>query len=125
MKVEIPAKTVEISRCYHECPHFGLEGGPSPTMICNHPRWNDKGPYAGCIISHPECDNGFPQMCPLYKENGIQPPPIIPKKKYTTEDEDNTLSCAELMDITFSRMVDEQIVNALIQHTENINNHGA
>ena len=25
------------------------------------------------IISHPECDDGFPDECPLLKENGILP----------------------------------------------------
>jgi hypothetical protein len=58
--------TKEISRCYHECPHFGLDGGPSPTMICNHPSFTG---YEGCIISHPDCDEGFPKACPLLQEN--------------------------------------------------------
>jgi hypothetical protein len=58
--------TKEISRCYHECPYFGLDGGPSPTMICNHPSFSR---YEGCIISHPDCDEGFPKACPLLPEN--------------------------------------------------------
>jgi len=67
MKVKIPERTVEITRCYHECPFFGLEGGPGPMMCCQHPYFDDKDPYAGCIISHPECDEGFPKKCPLMK----------------------------------------------------------
>lgn len=65
MKITIPAKTIEISRCYHECPYFSLDGGPSPTMYCGHPFWKDKGAYAGAIIRHPVCDEGFPSACPL------------------------------------------------------------
>ena len=60
--------TRKITRCYHECPYFGLDGGPGPAMVCNHPSFNDE-PYAGCIISHPDCDDGFPDKCPLLKEN--------------------------------------------------------
>jgi len=52
----------EIERCFHECPYFELDGN---AMVCGHPYWNDKGAYAGCIITHPECDNGFPEKCPL------------------------------------------------------------
>ena len=66
IKVTIVIET-EIERCYHECPYFQLDGGPGPIMICGHPYFNDKGAYAGCIISHPDCDNGFPKECPLLK----------------------------------------------------------
>ena len=54
----------KIDRCYHECPYFGIDGGPGPVMVCNHPNAEDNG----LIISHPECDNGFPLRCPLLKE---------------------------------------------------------
>ena len=67
IKVIIPTKEYEIERCYHECPHFGIDGGPGPVMVCQHPFFNGKG-YEGCIISHPECDEGFPKDCPLLKE---------------------------------------------------------
>lgn len=56
--------TKEISRCYHECPYFNLEGGPGPVMVCGHPE--AKSPY---IVSHPECDTGFPKECPLLMED--------------------------------------------------------
>jgi hypothetical protein len=61
--------TKDISKCYHECPHFGLDGGPSPAMICEHPYFDNKDCYAGMIISHPQCTEGFPPKCPLLKEN--------------------------------------------------------
>ena len=63
MKITIPEKTVEINRCYHECPYFGTEGGPGPVMVCNHPK--NKTMEEAYIISHPECDDGFPDECPL------------------------------------------------------------
>jgi len=63
IQVEIPAQTKEIGRCYQECPHFGLEGGPGPVMVCGHP----DAPLTGYIISHPDCDRGFPKECPLTK----------------------------------------------------------
>lgn len=57
----------EISRCYHECPYFELDGGPGPVMMCGHP--SVRGSYAtAAIINHPQCDNGFPEKCPLLKE---------------------------------------------------------
>ena len=60
--------TKEINRCYHECPYFELEGGPGPVMICGHPDAPEvpSGGWKGWgVISHPDCDNGFPQKCPL------------------------------------------------------------
>ena len=53
----------EINRCYSECPYFGVEGGPGPIMVCNHPKADNL-----YIISHPECDSGFPDQCPLKLE---------------------------------------------------------
>lgn len=53
--------TKDISKCYQECPHFELDGGPGPVMYCGHP----DAPDSGYIISHPECDTGFPKKCPL------------------------------------------------------------
>jgi hypothetical protein len=50
-----------IKKCYHECPHFELDGGPGPVMTCSHP----DAPNSGYIISHPDCDNGFPKKCPV------------------------------------------------------------
>ena len=58
------AKTKDISKCYQECPYFGLEGGPGPVMVCKHPKAED----GGYIISHPQCDTGFPKKCPIVKE---------------------------------------------------------
>lgn len=54
--------TKVIEHCYHECPHFGLEGGPGPIMVCKHPEAEDNG----LIISHPDCDIGYPEKCPLF-----------------------------------------------------------
>jgi hypothetical protein len=51
----------DITRCYHECPFFSTEGGPSPVMVCEHP----DAPDEGVIISHPKCREGFPDKCPL------------------------------------------------------------
>jgi hypothetical protein len=53
-----------IRRCYHECPHFSLDGGPSSVMYCVDPSFAGRG-YDAFIISHPECDEGFPRKCPL------------------------------------------------------------
>lgn len=50
-----------ITRCFHECPYFDLDGGPGPMMVCTHP----DAPDRGYIISHPYCDEGFPNKCPL------------------------------------------------------------
>ena len=67
IEVTIPAKTVKISRCYHECPYFRLDGGPGPVMYCGHPVF-DGAPYGeAMIINHPDCDTGFPKKCPLLK----------------------------------------------------------
>lgn len=66
--VTVPAKQITISRCYHECPFFRLDGGPGPVMYCDHPSLRGKGMEAQFIISHPDCDNGFPKGCPLTKE---------------------------------------------------------
>ena len=63
MKVNAIIKQ-EISRCYHSRHYFTLEGGPSPIMVCKHP----KAPDQGYIISHPDCDTGFPKQCPLRNE---------------------------------------------------------
>lgn len=69
MKVTIPTKTIEIKKCYHECPYFALDGGPGPVMFCDHPDIDtSKNTYAGFFISHPECDEGFPKECPLRKD---------------------------------------------------------
>jgi hypothetical protein len=111
MKVTIPQQTKEITQCYHECPFFGLEGGPSPTMCCQHPYWNNKGAYAGCIISHPECDNGFPPQCPLFQENGMIPPEIPIKKSYVTAEEVDSLPLEELIRLEMDRMLLDQLLN--------------
>jgi len=58
-------QSVKITRCC-DCLYFGIDGGPSSTMVCNHP----SAPEGGYIISHPECDNGFPPKCPLIKKKG-------------------------------------------------------
>ena len=63
-----------IERCYHDCPHFYLDGGPGPVMACGHPdteaRYEKLKNLAEIyIISHPNCDNGFPERCPLLPEN--------------------------------------------------------
>jgi|AntAceMinimDraft_18_1070375.scaffolds.fasta_scaffold04883_5 hypothetical protein len=68
LQVVIPSKTVTITKCFHECPYFSTEGGPSPIMVCNHPYFDDKEPYDNCIIHHPQCDTGFPDDCPLLRE---------------------------------------------------------
>ena len=54
----------EIHRCYHECPYFGLEGGPGPMMVCLHPTLKGLGIEHAAIIDHPDCDTGFPKLCP-------------------------------------------------------------
>ncbi len=65
MKIHVK-KVIEcdIEKCYHTCPHFTLYGNE---MSCGHPYFDDKGAYAGMIISHPECDSGFPKDCPLFR----------------------------------------------------------
>lgn len=56
-----------IDHCANECPYFKLDGGPGPIMYCSHPSF-DSSSYDGYIISHPECDTGFPKKCPLFKK---------------------------------------------------------
>ncbi len=55
----------EIKTCLIQCPYFGVDSAPSGTMVCEHP----KAPEDGYIISHPECDYGFPRQCPLRGNN--------------------------------------------------------
>jgi hypothetical protein len=64
IKVIIPASEKEIERC-NDCPYKSNE---SEIMVCTHPSSN-KNQYIKYIISHPECDTGFPQDCPLLKPN--------------------------------------------------------
>ena len=73
--------TKEITACYHQCPYFELDGGPSPVMHCGHP---SLGYWDGFIISHPECDEGFPQYCPLISKN--RPPRRPPAIRATAKD---------------------------------------
>jgi hypothetical protein len=59
-----------IDHCYHQCPYFGIDGGPGPVMCCNHPKVNklikkNNDPSPAYIISHPICDIGFPELCPI------------------------------------------------------------
>lgn len=51
--------TVEkrISHCKNECPYYSCE---AHEMRCEHPL----APDAGLIITHPDCMNGFPDLCP-------------------------------------------------------------
>jgi hypothetical protein len=49
---------IEITKCFNSCPYFVKSHGP---MMCGHP---DVGSDF-YIISHPDCDNGFPEKCPL------------------------------------------------------------
>jgi len=56
--------TVDIKKCYGSCPHFLKEIGG--ILICKH----KDAPDSGYIIVHPQCDVGFPVMCPLKKVEG-------------------------------------------------------
>lgn len=62
MKIKV-TKVIEreITRCYHQCPYFNTD---MDGMFCEHPsigpnQWDVR------IISHPDCDTGFPKKCPL------------------------------------------------------------
>lgn len=58
----------EITHCYQNCTFFHLDGGPGPVMCCTHPECPVvAGAPKGYIISHPECQTGFPDLCPLTK----------------------------------------------------------
>ena len=50
--------------------NFETEGGPGSIMCCNHPDLEDRDKNLGYIIYHPECDKGFPELCPLRKLGG-------------------------------------------------------
>ena len=50
----------EVNKCYGECLYFGILGG---VTVCEFAHAED----LGYIISHAECDNGFPEKCPLIK----------------------------------------------------------
>lgn len=52
-----------IDHCWNQCFHCDINDGPGSAMICLHPQ----APDDGYIISHPECDTGFPEKCPLIK----------------------------------------------------------
>ena len=62
-----------FTNCYHSCPYFELDGGPSPMMVCGHPSLAGKGIEEAAIISHPDCDKGFPALCPLFQESQNSP----------------------------------------------------
>jgi hypothetical protein len=47
--------------CYHDCEHFGLDGG---AMRCAHP----DAPDHGFIINHGELERGPPLRCPKRRE---------------------------------------------------------
>lgn len=81
LTVTIPEKKVTISKCYHECPYFSLDGGPSPVMYCGHPSLSGKGQEAAFIISHPDCDTGFPKKCPLLPPGYEAPKPVYSKQE--------------------------------------------
>jgi len=55
-----------IYHCYHNCRYFVTAGSSEP-MECHHPKTLKKYPKWPdfCIISHPDCDTGFPKECPL------------------------------------------------------------
>ena len=59
--IKIVTFTKKINSCYHNCPHFTLNG---EIMLCEHPEVK----MDGYIIGHPECVAGFPEDCPLWKE---------------------------------------------------------
>ena len=61
-----------IRTCYNSCPYFTTEG-MEHSMVCGHPYFDDKPIYSNYIISHPECDRGFPKKCPIL---------ILRKKQY-------------------------------------------
>ena len=47
------------------CPYFTTDGGgPGPVMLCGHPSL-PFGYEHQAIVSHPDCDTGFPKKCPL------------------------------------------------------------
>jgi hypothetical protein len=47
------------------CPYFDTEG-MEHSMVCNHPFWKDKEPYANYIITQDNRGIGkFPKKCPL------------------------------------------------------------
>lgn len=54
--------TKRISSCFHVCPYFALEWN---VMVCTHPEVENDG----FIIEHPKCRDGFPDKCPLLKED--------------------------------------------------------
>ncbi len=65
-KYRVVVETI-ITHCKDACPYFGVDGGPGPVMCCGHPQLEKEGirGYDTCIISHPICDTGFPEKCPL------------------------------------------------------------
>jgi hypothetical protein len=56
----------EIENC-NQCPFHGIDGGTGPAMICKHPSIDNTKLENAYVISHPECDTGFPEKCPLLK----------------------------------------------------------
>jgi hypothetical protein len=59
-------KTI-VTSCYHGCPFFGLDGGPSSAMYCEHPSL-DHHNYGGYIITQNNSHDRVPDECPLHKE---------------------------------------------------------
>lgn len=69
MEIKVSKATI-IDHCDRQCPHFDIDGGPGGAMVCEHPELKKKYKRTHnlsvfYIISHPECDDGFPKKCPL------------------------------------------------------------
>jgi hypothetical protein len=61
----IPERRFTTKGCINMCPYFDTEG-MEHSMVCNHPFWKDKEPYANYIITQDNRGIGkFPKKCPL------------------------------------------------------------
>lgn len=59
-------KNKENVACCDECPLRGIDGGPGPVMVCDHPEAEDMG----YIISWDEnAENRISKKCPKLKRS--------------------------------------------------------
>lgn len=56
---------VTITKCIHQCPFYQTS---MQEMNCNHPAWAGADPYDNMIITQENGREGFPEKCPLRKE---------------------------------------------------------
>jgi len=65
--MQVINKVFDVTKCWNSCDFYGTVEN---CMVCNHPFFDNKGSYAGCIITHENSrDDKIPEKCPLRQES--------------------------------------------------------